>query len=185
MISPFRFLLSLIYILFSGIWHLLAAQNAQVTDIFEEYITTQEKIRDNAFYINDFYLNANQHNWNEKVSYQRTEKYFYALATDTKPILQLLRVQIDSSGRKYQLEYLYNPQGEVVYWVEKQNLPQYHYKNLSMYFHQNTVIQLNEDLVVIKSSNIFLSQKIRFVLESAQWFWEKFQEMNQLKGTDK
>jgi hypothetical protein len=154
-----------------------AQENAHVKVILDEYLQIKTQIKEKKLLSNDFWLNANQHAWNETLQYQRAEKYYYSINSEKKGTLHYLVVKIDSSGNQFQLEYLFDTTGKLILWQEKQALPQYSFRELSFYFQEEKLILLTEDNIAVKSSAVLHSQKIRFALESGRWFWDKFQEM--------
>jgi hypothetical protein len=153
------------------------AQKEKVRNIFSQYIEVQSKIAAKKLYINEFRLNANSLSWNQGLKYQKTETYYYALSHEQKSVLQCLKVRVDSTDYTYTIEYLFDHQGNLLLCQERQNNPQYHYQQLTVYFEKNDMIQLEEDKVIIQSSSIFHSEKIKYILATAQVYWQKFQEV--------
>ncbi|NJO02864.1 MAG: hypothetical protein HC880_15335 [Bacteroidia bacterium] len=161
----------------------LMAQSNYVGNILEQYIKTKERIQNKELHSNVFRLNLGNLAWNNSLVYGRQEQYYYGLSDKRQVFLQLLVVTIDSSNNQYQIEYLFDNNGKLIYCLEQQANPRYHYRELRTFYREEKLIQLSEDNVVVNSSTIFHSQKVKYFLESARYYWDKFlYYMNQARG---
>lgn len=152
------------------------AQRSKVSYIADEYLSIKEKIQNDELESSTFQLNMGNHSWNSTLGYKRIETYHYKIFNDRKSVLKFLEVTVDSTSNQYYIEYLYDNEGNLIYCSEKQKRPRYHYQELKTYFKDDQLIQLSEDNVIIQSSTIFHSKKVKYLRESARYYWEKFQD---------
>ncbi|MDX2305302.1 MAG: hypothetical protein NW226_21005 [Microscillaceae bacterium] len=159
-----------------GEGEVLQAQEASIGSIVDQYIATKEKIKNNQLFSNTFNLNARKLSWQSSIVYQKTETYYYQFSGQGKIQLNLLRILTDSIASRYEIEYLYDPQGNLLYTYEKQNDPQYSYRELKVYFEGEKILKVLEDNVMVNSSAIFHSSKFRYIRESAYFYLQKFED---------
>lgn len=168
---------NILYLLLSALsLSSLSAQDKQISYAIDHYLEVKDKIHKGDLFENSFRLNIGNLDWNESLEYRRDETYYFGVGPNQKTVLHLVHVELDSNDHHYQIEYLFDPQGSLIYSSEKQDIPKYHYRELKTFFKDLELIQLNEDNVTIKSSTIFHSRKVKYLLESAGYYQEKFSD---------
>ncbi len=168
--------LLLVFLLTFSVNPMLQAQKAEIGGIIDRYVRVQEQILRNDLYSNTFQLNGNELDWNNALFYKQVEEFFFQRNVQGEARLQLVKVTIDSARARYQIEYLYNPEGKLIHCIEQQDDPQFTYRKLRVYFQDEELLQLSEDNVIINSSTIFHSEKVQYIRESALFYRKKFRD---------
>ena len=159
---------------------LQAQEMPDIRPIVDQYIAVKEKISKNQLFSNIFNLNARNLSWHSTIDYKKTETYYYQFTNQNKIQLNFLKVVTDSVGSRYEIEYLYDIEGKIIYTYEKQNDPRYAYRELKVYFKDEKIIQILEDNALINSSAIFHSSKFKYIRETAEFYRQKFVEYMRL-----
>jgi hypothetical protein len=170
----FLLILKILIINVLAINNLLAQTNSGAEDIIRQYLQTLDKINQKQFFCNENTININRLRWNNNIKYQRQEKFYYSFNPEKQAVLQFLNVKIDSLGGEYQIEYLFNNQGEMIYCRERKSNFREKHGELETFFRQNVLIQLQEDKKIILSSTILQSNRIHYFQQSAWQYQEKF-----------
>ncbi|MEO1655866.1 MAG: hypothetical protein AAFU64_20155, partial [Bacteroidota bacterium] len=149
-------------------------QKNQVNFIRERHLKIREMIQDNKLYRNEFRRNAQQHKWNEAYQGQKTESYFFRLSNQQKPILTLIQVREDSLDFYYELEFLYDRLGNLLFVKEQAQHPSFPYRVLEAFFQREQLLMFSRDDVITNSSTVFESKKVRALLDKAHLYYQKF-----------
>ncbi|MCU0447445.1 MAG: RMD1 family protein [Microscillaceae bacterium] len=175
------FLLGLLLGLSYPMW---AQGNGDTEAIIRQYLQTLDKINQKQLFCNENTININRLRWNNNIKYQRQEKFYYSINPDKQADLHFLQVRIDSLGGEYQIEYLFDNQGDMIYCRERKSNFREKYGELETFFRQGILIQWQEDKKIILSSTLTQSHRLHYFQQSASHYQQKFRFlMNQL--TDK
>lgn len=173
-----------ILIALSGLFFPSFGQKSKVAYIMEKYLEVKDKIGQNEIYKSTYQINAGNLSWNTTLQYRKNENYFFSVAQDTHTFLHLITIEVDSAQNHYDIEYLYNREGQLLYCLEQQKESSISYQDFKAYFEKGELIQIWEGNIGIQSSTIFHSQKVKYIQESARLYWNKFQVyMKSLPGT--
>jgi hypothetical protein len=152
----------------------LAQDNSGSAEIIRQYLQTLDKINQKQLFCNENTINLNRLRWNGNIKYQRQEKFYYSFNSEKQAVLQFLSVKIDSLGGEYQIEYLFDKQGDMIYCRERKSNFREKYGELETFFRQNSLIQWLEDKKIILSSTILQSNRIHYFQQSALHYQAKF-----------
>lgn len=155
---------------------ILSAQNTEVIRINELYAQTREKIDQQAIFRCDFRFNLGNHQWNHSTVHNRQESYFYEVSPSQEAHLKLIQIERDSAGHIYQLEFLLDPLGNLIYSRESRPAAEGTYRDMKTYFRGASLSLVLEDDIQIKSSTLFYSQKINYLRQSAAFYQAKFED---------
>lgn len=149
-------------------------QKSQINFIRERYLKIQELIQENKLYCNEFRKNAQLHKWNEAYQGHKYEHYFFRMSNQQKPILTLVKIREDSLDFYYELEFLYDRLGNLLFVQEKAQHPAYPYRVLVAFFQREQLLSFSRDDVTTNSSTVFESEKVRELLNKAHSYFQKF-----------
>lgn len=124
------------------------ARENYVKDLYQYY---QSRIKRGKYYLNEYKINANSLQWQNKSNLQKTEKYFYSYTGDAKPILRLISVIIESGSKKLEKKFVFDQNEKMVLCIEEQNQEdKYPYRQLKAYFSEK------EELVMIRHDRTYI-----------------------------
>lgn len=169
-------LLILIFILFLNTLVKAQRTNSEVKNTWLFYNEVQDKIKKGEYFVDKFSMNTLKSNWNKDFLIRKKETYFYDVNQGDSISLNYLTLAIDSISTHYQIEFLFNAKGELIYCVERQDNPKYHYRHLSIFLQNDKVSQLREGNVIIKSSLMLYQQRIAFLKASGKYYYQKFKD---------
>ena len=127
------------------IWESSATRSTK--DLYE-YV--QQKIKSNQYYLNEFKINPSNIPWMNTKSYQNTQQYYYSFVGDATPILRFVSSYTKIAGKNYYSEYLYDIDGNLAFYFEKQNDRQkYPYEEFGAFFDNNKCVNIiiNQELI--------------------------------------
>ncbi|OJJ21711.1 hypothetical protein BKI52_14515 [marine bacterium AO1-C] len=167
----------LLFILFVSTTQLWAQSNAaKVQAIDEVYRQARISISQKKWLSNHFTINLKRHNLNHSGYYHYSEKFYYALVTPSSPLLQLALVRREKENVDYQQEFLFNPEGKLIYFHEKQNDVKNHpYREVKVYFERGKLLVWNQSNQTDLRLKVGLSPKerVKIILKEARLLQKK------------
>ncbi len=142
---------------------------------FHEYMINQRVTED--YHVNEYKLNSENNNFPDEVRYTRLERYFYSYKGGAEPSLRTILIKSEKQDLKYNQEFLFDLDGNLMFFFEGQNDNQkFDYRTFELYFDKGTIIyckegEINVEKAMLKKNHL---DKGRIVLEEAQHYLKKF-----------
>lgn len=169
--------------LFLNIQAAQAQRNAvKIQTIEKTYQQVRVGISQKKLLLNQATINLKRHNLNHSGYYHYSEKFYYLLAQaqhNTSPLLQLALVRQEKENIDYQKEFLFNPQGELVYFHEKQNdSKKFPYREVKVYFERGKMLVWNQGHQNSPQLNVIQSpkKKIQLIIKEAKELQQKLKK---------
>ncbi len=121
------------------------AQNKRVRYIQDLYYYVQNKISKEQYYLNEYRLNSTGKKLPQKGEYKKLERYFYSFSGKSQPTIRTINIKSEDGTQTQYQEFLYDLDGQLIFYYENQNDPQKKYRDLSVYFHKGEVIHIIQD----------------------------------------
>ena len=134
------------------------AQNKRVRYIQDLYYYIQNKISKEEYYLNEYQLNSTGKTLPQKGNYKRLERYFYSFSGKSQPTIRTITIKTEEKGRTRYEEFLYDLDGQLIFYYENQNNPKKKYRDLSIYYQKGQVIHLIKDKKPVAGEEIVQSE---------------------------
>jgi len=166
----------LLLIILLGQVQLEAQSNAaKVQAIDEVYRQARINISQKKWLSNHLTINLKRHDLNHSGYYHYSEKFYYALKAVT-PLLQLALVRREKESVDYQQEFLFNLEGKLIYFHEKQNDVKKHpYREVKVYFERGKLLvwnQSNQTSLRLKTG-LSPKERVKIILKEARLLQKK------------
>ena len=148
---------------------------AKVQAIDEVYRQARINISQKKWLSNQLTINLKRHNLNHSGYYHSFEKFYYALEA-TAPLLRLALIRREKENVDYQQEFLFNPEGKLIYFHEKQNDVKKHpYREVKVYFERGKLLVWNQSNQADMRLKVGLSPKerVKIILKEARLLQKK------------
>lgn len=152
-----------------------------IKDIYE-YV--HDKIESNQYYLNEFKINSNNLPWINSRSYQNTQQYYYSFVGDATPVLRFVSCLTKIAEKNYYTEFLYDIDGNLVFYYEKQNDRQkYSYEEFRAFFENKKCINIVLNSTLIDETEISKhNTKLETILQAGMLYSARFlKDMNEVK----
>jgi len=168
----------LLIILFVSFYHTVFAQKDKVRYIVDTYEYVEDNIKKGGYAL--FQNGSEQIPANFSIpgweSFQGKEKFYFSGKGTDKPSLRMIIAEGIHQKTKYYAEYLYDSEGNLLYYIERKN--EESYKELKAYFEKDgALVELWKDNKVFYSIVLEASAKVKSVLKDAKAYYDYFQNI--------
>lgn len=152
------------------------AQDADITRINSNYLRVKETQAQEKHYVCEFRYQPGTLKFPNVIEYQRQENFYYLIKENNQLQLEMAVLQIDSGKIHYDIELVYDTEGNLIFCQESQNNPTFRYNHIRIYFKEDKLLRLMEGNAIITSSLVFHQEKIEFVQKTAKSLYKKFMD---------
>jgi len=153
------------------------AQNKRVRYIQDLYYYVQNKISKEQYYLNEYQLNSTGKKLPTKGDYKRLERYFYSFSGKSQPTIRTITIKTEDGTQTQYEEFLYDLDGQLIFYYENQNDPKKKYRKLSVYFQKGEVIHIIQNKTPVKLSEASVSEVLlKDAWKKGERYHKKFDE---------
>lgn len=168
-------LLGLIAGLLLGSWNIGQAQNKKVRYIQDLYYYIKDKITQEKYYINEYNFNSAGKALPKRGDYKRFERYFYSFSGKSEPTIRTITVKTMIKETLDYEEFLYDLDGQLIFYYEKRNDKTKLYGEISIYFNKGKAIQIIKDRKVFSENDIDQSENfLKIAWDKGNKYHKKF-----------
>ncbi|EAY24318.1 hypothetical protein [Microscilla marina] len=149
-----RLLLGLVAGLFLGTQSMGQAQNKKVRYIQDLYYYIKDKITQEKYYINEYNFNSTGKGLPKQGDYKRFERYFYSFSGKAAPTIRTITIKTVVKKTLDYEEFLYDLDGQLIFYYEKRNDKKKLYGEISIYFNKGKAIHIVKDRQVFDKTTI-------------------------------
>jgi hypothetical protein len=168
----------LLIVLYTSFYQTVCAQKDKVRYILDMYEYVQDNIKGGSY--------ALVQNGTEQIpsslsiagweTFQGKERFYFSGKGSDKPSLRMIIIEGMYQKTKYYAEYLYDSEGNLLYYIERKN--EESYKELKAYFEKDgAMIELWKDNKVFYSIVLEASVKVKSLLKDAKAYYDYFQNI--------
>lgn len=160
---------------FSLFYPVAQTKEDKIKEINNSYNRVAQGVGYGEFFVNEVKANATRLSLHFPGYYQHAQKYFYRItAQHPEPLLLLVAVRTEKKKIEYYREYLYDEEGNLQFYYEKQNDTK-PYKQVRIYFFNTHVIKVLHDKTEFKGWESDVFPKASEALVNADIYYDKFQ----------
>ncbi|OJJ23681.1 hypothetical protein BKI52_04830 [marine bacterium AO1-C] len=153
------------------------AQNKRVRYIQDLYFYVKNKIAKEQYYLNEYQLNSTGKKLPQKGEYKRLERFFYSFSGKSQPTIRTITIKTEEGSKKQYEEFLYDLDGQLIFYYESQNNPEKKYRELSIYFHKGEVIHIIQNKTPVKPEEASVSETVlKAAWKKGERYHKKFDE---------
>lgn len=157
------------------IQHTSYAQKKKVRYVQDLYFYVKNKIAKEQYYINEYELNSTGKKLPQKGEYKRLERYFYSFSGKSQPKIRMITIRSQKGETLDYEEFLYDLDGQLIFYYEKRNDKKNIYQDISIYFNKGIAVHIIKDKKVLKAEVIDQHEAyLKTAWERGESFHKKF-----------